>query len=133
MEFWEIDLGTYPRWDTRDLTPALERRAKAVLGDLMEALSPSRLHFGWRVVDDVLDFLAQAEPLAGSLDSQEALDGVVYAKILPKLRGEDSARFRDALRDCSAVCEKHQLTRSLRKVNDLAKDLESTGSARFWR
>ncbi len=133
MEFWDIDLSAYPRWETRGLTPALEQTVKALLGNLMDALSPSRLHFGWRVVDDVLDFLVQAEPLATSLTSQEALDGVVYAKVLPKLRGEDSPRFRDALRDCSAVLERHQLTRSLQKVADLAKDLESTGSARFWR
>ena len=60
LEFWDVDLAAYPRWGTRSIPAALETRAREVLSSLMGALSPARLHFGWRVVDDVLNFLARA-------------------------------------------------------------------------
>ena len=54
-EFWNIDLAAYPRWGTRGIDPAHETRTRDILTSLMKGLSPARLHFGWRVVDDVLD------------------------------------------------------------------------------
>lgn len=62
-----------------------------------------------------------------------ALDGVVYAKVLPKLRGEDSPRFRQALDGCEAVLTGFDLSASRKKVAELRQDLATTGSARFWR
>ena len=133
LEFWDVDLAAYPRWGTRSIPATLETRAREVLSSLMGALSPARLHFGWRVVDDVLNFLALATSAGAALTFDSALDGVVYAKILPKLRGEDSPRFRDALSNCEAALKTHGLERSRLKVVDLKHDLETMGSARFWR
>jgi hypothetical protein len=59
FEFWDIDLAAYPRWGVRSINPAHEGRVRDVLMPLMLALSPARLHFGWRVVDDVVDFLRE--------------------------------------------------------------------------
>jgi 5-methylcytosine-specific restriction enzyme B len=133
FEFWEIDLAAYPRWGTRSINLAHEHRVREVLVGLMLALSPARLHFGWRVVDDVLDFLREAANAADVLPFEAALDGVIYAKILPKLRGEDAPRMRDALARCEETLAKFGLSRSQAKVTELRRDLETAGSARFWR
>ena len=100
---------------------------------MMQALAPARLHFGWRIVDDVLDFLEQAAPAGDALSFESALDGVIYAKVLPKLRGEDAPRFRDALAKCESALGTFGLEQSRVKVAELRHDLETTGSARFWR
>jgi len=133
LEFWDIDLADYPRWGKRGIPPALEERARDVMIALMQALSPARLHFGWRVVDDVMSFLQQARLAGGALSDDVALDGVVYAKVLPKLRGDDSPRFRKALDACEEALKKFELKDSATRVADLKRDLETTGSARFWR
>jgi 5-methylcytosine-specific restriction protein B len=133
LEFWDIDLGAYPRWGTRSMNPTQEARVREVLNGLMLALSPARLHFGWRVVDDVLDFLSKASTNTDVLPFEAALDGVIYAKILPKLRGEDAPRLRDALSGCEKILEKFSLGKSKAKIAELIRDLETVGSARFWR
>jgi MoxR-like ATPase len=133
FEFWEIDLAAYPRWGNRGINPAHERNVREVLIGLMLALSPARLHFGWRVVDDVLDFLREAANAVNILPFELALDGVIYSKVLPKLRGEDAPRFRDALTRCEETLKKFGLARSQAKVAELRRDLETMGSALFWR
>ncbi|MGE5113377.1 MAG: McrB family protein, partial [Acidobacteriaceae bacterium] len=67
LEFWDIDLAAYPRWGSRAIGASEEARVREVLSGLMLALSPARLHFGWRVVDDVLDFLSKAASAADVL------------------------------------------------------------------
>jgi MoxR-like ATPase len=133
LEFWHVDLDAYPRWGRKAISPAAEQRARQVLTALMKALAPARLHFGWRVVDEVLDFLAKAAPSGAALPADAALDAVIYGKVLPKLRGEDGPRFREALSKCEAALGDFGLERSKAKVSELRIDLETTGSARFWR
>jgi MoxR-like ATPase len=133
LEFWEIDLDHYPRWDSSGLSDERTRQVREVLAALMAVLAPARLHFGWRVVDDVLGFLVKAAEAGDALAFEAALDSVVYAKVLPKLRGEDSLRFREALTGCLEVCRRFGLARSAEKVAELDHDLTATGSARFWR
>ncbi len=132
-EFWEIDLASYPRWGTRKIDPVNEDRTRHILASLMQGLSPAKLHFGWRVVDDVLNFLSRAVTDGGELSFEAALDSVVNAKVLPKLRGEDTARLREALRVCEETLAVAGLEVSRAKTAELRRDLETTGSARFWR
>ena len=91
------------------------------------------MHFGWRVVDDVVDFVAAGErdSAAGTLES--LLDTAIYAKIIPKLRGEDNDSVRKALAGVQETLERHGLNKSRRRVEELADDLRLSGSARFWR
>ena len=67
------------------------------------------------------------------LSFESALDSVVNAKVLPKLRGEDTARLREALRVCEEVLATAGLEGSRAKIAELREDLKTTGSARFWR
>ena len=85
IEFWDVDLAEYPRWGKRGLNDEHERKARALLEDLMTNLRPARLHFGWRVVDDVMDYLERVTVDVGAPDPSAILDDVVYAKVLPKL------------------------------------------------
>ncbi len=132
LEFWRIRLDRYPNRGTRDLPSATEDQIFSVLQDLMASLEPARMHFGWRVVDEVLDFVSLAIGDVG-MPLIDAIDRTVYAKVLPKLRGDDSPRFREALEKCESALRKHRLPQSAARVAELRVDLESSGSARFWR
>lgn len=131
LEFWNIDVAAFPGWATVDLPGEIKQKTRAVLDDLVQALAPVRLHFGWRTIDDVLRYLVFQSSL-GATDG-EALDEVVYAKVLPKLRGDTSPRFHKALNDTVEVLRKHQLARCVGKLMGMQEDLKATGSTRFWR
>ncbi len=130
LEFWKIDVAAFPGWKTVELPNDLKEKAQQVLLALVAALEPVRLHFGWRTIDDVLKYLAFQG--AQNADPQ-ALDNVIYAKVLPKLRGETSLRFQTALEAVLATLTAHGLERCRVKVKSLQEDLAATGSARFWR
>ncbi len=133
IEHWDIDLDAYPRWGKNGLSSVQDTQVRTLLGELMNALKPARLHFGYRVVDAVLDYLSHVALSGGLMPFDDALDFVVYAKVLPKLRGEDSPRLREALQACDDRLAAHGLARSRRKVQELRADLQAMGSARFWR
>src|SRR5207302_3097108 len=109
LEFWSIDVDQYPHWGKRNIPVAQEQKVRQVLTDLMAALGPARLHFAWRVIDDVMNFIQTASDLSAKSGFPELLDSVVYAKVLPKLRGEDSHKFRTALDETHAALLKHGL------------------------
>ena len=132
-EFWDINLNEWPHWGKRGLPANDEEKVQAVLGELMRALQPVRLHFGWRVVDEVFYFLLCHNRFSTGVPFLTALDRVVYAKIVPKLRGEDTPRLRKALQECEKSLKEHGLEASRAKVSELIDDLTTTGTARFWR
>lgn len=132
IEFWDIDTDTYPGWATSGLESEQVAELKLILKRLGGALSPARLHFGWRTVGDVVGYI-RAALAGGAIEFREAIDQAVYAKILPKLRGEDSDRLRKALADAKHLLTEHGCTLSLSKVAQLTDDLTRLGSARFWR
>lgn len=131
LEFWNISVQDFPGWAVTQLAMPLKERTQAVLTALVEALSPVRQHFGWRTIDDVLSYLAFYASIAP--DDVTALDNVIYAKVLPKLRGETSMKFQKALQDTHKCLADYGLTRCCAKVKSMQDDLAATGSARFWR
>ena len=133
LEFWDINVDDWPGWDSHELPEAHANQVKDVLRELMDALKPARLHFGYRVIDEVVAFLKQREIQTPEWDFAEMLDGVINAKVLPKLRGDDSTRVQEAFAKCIEVLERHNLENCLLKVREMKADLESTGSTRFWR
>lgn len=131
LEFWNISVQDFPGWKTVQLAPALKGKTQAVLEQLGDALAPARLHFGWRTIGDVLNYLTFHASFAPT--EEAALDNVIYAKVLPKLRGETSLKFQKALEDTRKVLAGNGLLRCCEKVKSLQDDLVATGSARFWR
>jgi 5-methylcytosine-specific restriction protein B len=132
LEFWDVDLRDYP-WGQGRLQEPREERVRGLLEALMTALSPARLHFGWRVIDDIFSYLTMAESMDGMLGFDSALDTAICSKVLPKLRGEDSVRFRTALDGCHRAFTEFDLPRAKTKVEELQSDLKTMGSARYWR
>jgi hypothetical protein len=132
LEFWDINLDDYPRWGAHGLSDADLSRVKSVLGDLLQALHPERMHFGWRTVEDVLSYLGMASGTPG-FDLATSLDDVLYARVLPKLRGTESTRLHDALQGTIQVLDQAGLGRSAAKARSLKSDLTDTGMMRFWR
>jgi 5-methylcytosine-specific restriction protein B len=131
LEFWNISVDDFPGWETVSLPDDLKDKTRNVLNGLVKALAPVRLHFGWRTIDDVLSYLVfQA---ANSSNETSALDNVIYAKVLPKLRGETSQRFQKALQDIYETLVANGLVRCSEKVKSMQEDLVATGSARYWR
>ena len=133
LEFWDVDVDRWPGWESTSLVDQDREATMEILTRLMAALSPARLHFGWRVIEEVVRFMEQRQAQNAGLSVNDALDRVLYAKVLPKLRGDDSPRFRKALADCRAALNERNLTRSTRKVDELIEDVDQTGSFRFWR
>jgi 5-methylcytosine-specific restriction protein B len=131
LEFWDINVEDFPGWKSTTLAPELREMTRSVLISLSKALAPVRLHFGYRTVDDVLSCLA----FYGTYETGDAsaLDDVLYAKVLPKLRGETSMKFQQALQDARAIFIEYQLSRCSGKVESMQADLLASGSARFWR
>ncbi|MFM0597043.1 McrB family protein [Paraburkholderia dilworthii] len=130
LEFWNIDVESFPKWELLKVEN-VRTKVKSVLRALMNALAPVRLHFGWRSIDDVVSYLAFSEKLGTNPDT--ALDDVLYAKVLPKLRGENSDRFVTAVAQVMDICQQYELRRCKVKVLEMIADLNETGSARFWR
>lgn len=132
IEFWDIDTDQYPGWKNSGLDAAQVNQLRDLLKTLGAALAPARLHFGWRTVGDVLGYV-RAALAGGAIPFNTAVDQAVYAKVLPKLRGEDSPRLRTAFRELTAALQHHDLPVSAAKVSQLDDDLAHLGSARFWR
>jgi 5-methylcytosine-specific restriction enzyme B len=132
VEFWDIDTDSFPGWTSSSLDVPQANRVKDLLRELNGALSPARLHFGWRTIGDVLGYI-RASIEGGEISFEEAIDHAVYAKVLPKLRGEDSPLLQKALNDCRRVLASHSLKESAAKVSQLTDELARIGTARFWR
>ena len=133
IEFWDIDVDAWPGWGEARIEAPDKATVKQSLTLLMDALSPARLHFGWRVIAEVVQFMERRQEQSAELSAGDALDRVIYAKVLPKLRGDDSPRSRAALERCQKVLKERNLTRCAGKVAELIEDLNETGSFRFWR
>ena len=134
LEFWDIEPEEWPGWASCGLDEGEKRRVRGLLTAITKALSPARRHFGWRVIAEVVGFLeGRARDSGVEIDAGAALDQVVYAKVLPKLRGSDTPRFRMCLEETIAVLKDADLDRCATKVRGLREDLEATGSCSFWR
>jgi 5-methylcytosine-specific restriction protein B len=133
LEFWDINLDHYPNWNSRGLDQSTVELIHKCLQDLLDSLSPVRLHFGWRTVDDIMDYVGLAKKSLPTVDILNALDEVIYARVLPKLRGTETARLQNALDKLIKALERHELNKSANKVNQLKMDLTDSGIMRFWR
>ncbi|WP_210641254.1 hypothetical protein [Pseudomonas sp. Tri1] len=132
IEFWDIDVEAFPGWRNCELSEQQITVVRQTLKDLVQALRPVRLHFGWRTIRDVIGYVQEAER-GGVIEFNGALDQAIYAKVLPKLRGEDSPRIKTAFGSVKKVLENADLKASTQKVHELLDDLQYLGSARFWR
>ena len=137
LEFWEVDLQKYhesfkkryPDVDDGLITSVLEKVRR-----VHEILHVVNLHFGYRVIDEVLLFVAKAVAETGEvLPLDKAIDCSFQMKILPKLRGEDTPAFRKCFEKLIACLGEMQLTDSKAKCQTMSETLLATGATQYWR
>lgn len=123
LEFWDAPLAELFAKSKSGL-PEVE----AVLEKLQSALRPVRRHFGFRTAEEVLGFVGRsAEP-----DRVAMLDQAIFSKILPHIRGEESAALHEALDRAQAICAERGLVRSVAKLRDMKEQLTAVGLTKFW-
>lgn len=132
IEFWEIKIEEYPHWENHGLNAESAAQVREILVKITGTLSPVRLHFGWRTVGDILGYV-QIATSGDGMALNQAIDYAIYAKVLPKLRGEDNPHLRKAFADATTVLGEAGLTESKKKLESLLADLKNIGTARFWR
>jgi hypothetical protein len=98
--------GRYPRIDKGDIREVVDRpeRFGVDLQSLNLSLRRSRMHFGYRVFDEIMQFVFNAEE-NGLFTSDEAFDHAVLMKVLPKFNGS-RAKLQTALFELLHWCHK---------------------------
>lgn len=123
IELAEVDLAAFRQ---RYAGPVNER-AWELLTSAAPILAGAGHPFGYRVATELLRYLESA---SGVLDEATAIDLQIKQKLLPKLRGEDTPRFRRALRDLQALFAPYP--QSAAKVAAMLERLEREGYADFY-
>jgi len=98
---------------------------------LNQLLEPFEMHFGYRVADELLLYLWNAQELndpAFALDV--AFDHQIYQKVLPKFHGSQ-AKLQEPLEALHAFCEEHGYARSAAKIQRMLNMLLKEGFASF--
>ncbi len=137
LEFWDVNLETYLDSFAKRY-PDVDQESCAgvfsVVEKLHAILKPVQLHFGYRVIDEILLFVAKANTEASSIFAEkEALDCAVQMKILPKLRGEDTPAIRACFEQLTSKLEELELSGSAAKCKEMNEVLIAVGATQYWR
>jgi 5-methylcytosine-specific restriction endonuclease McrBC GTP-binding regulatory subunit McrB len=98
---------------------------------LNQLLKPFEMHFGYRVADEVLLYLWNAQELNDpAFDLEVAFDHQIYQKVLPKFHGSQ-AKLREPLEALGAFCEEHGYGLSAAKIQRMLDMLIKEGFASF--
>lgn len=125
LEFWDIDLDGFFAGFQGPRIPYVEDLLRA----LNAILAPIRMHFGYRTANEVLRFVRAGIDAGGS--EAEMVDQAVFSKVLPRIRGTESAALRDALEALRQRFAQDALPASERKVTEMAERLRVTGVTFF--
>jgi len=134
FEFWDVDLDAWAKSKGSSVDPVLLNRVLSVMRPIHAALFEARRHFGYRSLNEVLQFcehVASSSPSDG-VALTRAIDQAVFSKIPTRVRGDDGGGLESALEAVRAVCISQGLSQSLRKVEAMKQSLRSMGAARFW-
>ncbi len=131
IELSDIDLDAYRQSYQGPIDPL----AWTLLVELYEILSRGGQPFGYRVVTEILRYLEVARNV---LPLEQALDQQIKQKILPKLRGENTPRFRRMLEEVNevlCVADEHgglRFSESALKGRKMLDRLEREGYTDFY-
>ncbi len=90
IELTEVNLSAF----RANYSGMIDEEAWQTISQVHAILDRTGQPFGYRTVGEILRYFEQA---SGVLTAQQALDLQIKQKVLPKLRGEDSLRLRQAL------------------------------------
>ncbi len=128
FEFWEADLKAWRDRVAIEVEQSLLATVFPVLESLYAAFLPARRHFGYRTCDEVLGFCAASS----GVETVQAIDAAVLAKVLPKVRGEAGGGLPEALTKAAEVCAAAGLQQSAAKLTQMQATLGQIGVVRFW-
>lgn len=98
------------------------------LSRLQEILIGKEFHFGYRTLDEMMRYVANAE---GLLDERLAFDLQIRQKILPKIAGSE-ARIGKILETLGMFCEEKRYERSSEKIERMLGRLREEGFTGFF-
>lgn len=102
-----------------------------ILYELFEVLESKNKHFGYRVFNEISQYIFNYVGENASEDEvKHALDIQVLQKVLPKLNGTED-EISDLMHKILNICESNNLFRSNKKVVRIINQLNSTGYATF--
>jgi len=114
---------------------ALLDEVMPLLFQVYDTLEPYYLHFGYRTLEEMFDYLWQNDQLPENrrLEREAALDNQLMQKVLPKLRGDE--RIEDALEELQSKLTDvlGERSRAVDKLDWMMKELRAFGSTQFWR
>lgn len=90
IELTDVDLAAFHS----SYQGAIDPQAWEIISQMYEIVARAGQPFGYRTMTDMLRYIEQA---SGILSPQQAIDLQIKQKILPKLRGDDNPRLRQAL------------------------------------
>jgi hypothetical protein len=137
IELNEVDLHAFRHVYRQPIDPKAWRVIEQTEAIMQRVNQP----FGYRTIAEMLRYVDRAR---GVLPTQQALDLQIKQKILPKLRGEDTPRLRQALRDLLQLFVGKQLAvqdtmpadaplpQSAQKVQRMLERLEREGFTDFY-
>ncbi len=130
FEFWDVDLRGFL---AKKLGDNAEHNAiRAALLDLQETLTPIRRHFGYRTAKEVVDWIGVCREQDPEATLASLIDEAIYSKVLPKLRGTESAELQQTLQQVEKVCETHHLHICKKKIANMITRMKDTGVTSFW-
>jgi 5-methylcytosine-specific restriction endonuclease McrBC GTP-binding regulatory subunit McrB len=98
--------GETPFCNKADYTRAQEMDSDTgvCLSTILEILHPHNLHFGYRVVNEIAQFILHASDMLQDFNLEETLDIQILQKILPKFHGTQ-AKLEEPLGKLLAFCK----------------------------
>ncbi len=130
IELTEVDLDAFRRTYQGPVDPL----AWAMIAEIHALLTGVSQPFGYRTITEMLRYVANARTI---LRPEQALDLQIKQKILPKVRGEDSPRLRQALTALRQLLvgsggDQPRFPEATAKVTRMLERLQSEGFTDFY-
>lgn len=134
FEFWDVDLKKY--LDQRAEKNQGERHAviEELLLEIHSRLQIIRRQFAYRTTGEILDYFdrAKAEERLTKENVWQITDQVIFAKVLPRIRGEESEKLKQVLKQVGDICAAKNLVKCATKLELMQDQLNTIGVTRFW-
>ncbi|WP_298816822.1 McrB family protein [Chloroflexus sp.] len=105
----------------------IDEQVWQILADIQAHLTAAGRPAGYRALGETLRFIEQAH----AMSALEALDWQMMQRLLPRLRGDDTPRFRQALRGLHTMCS-GRLPRSAARLEQMITRLDREGYTDFY-
>ncbi len=132
MHLSEVDFDTYWEKEEGGIKKELEEEFQS-LRTIHQILQPMDLHFGYRVINEMLRKLYRNKRLGEeAMDEKDAMDKVVAEKILPKIRGDE--KILPLLSDFLGWSKVNlgETGKTVKHLERMHEELERYGTTQFW-